>query len=208
MIEVDLSKPDAVTAGARSRAYLLLSRAFRYPADGSWADLPSAIADALSALPHVSALPALDQPPKPEDYVAAFEVGGAYGPPCFIYEGEYGGGRLKVMEDVLRFYDFFGLQPVQDDGRRDRPDHLATELEFMHALTFLEATSLEKDESPLVFRQAQKEFLRFHLVDFTAAVASRLGEAGVPFYTAVAEIARDLCAQELEYLARLLEAEA
>ncbi len=205
MTELDLQRPQAVAAGARSRLYALLARAFRYPEDGSWDGLPQALQEAASSLPYPLEVSYLQEAPRPEDYVYAFEVGGPYGPPCFIYEGEFGGGRLKVMEDVLRFYDHFGLQPTQDEGRRDRPDHLATELEFMHALTFLEAKALEEGEDPTPYRQAQREFLRFHLADFAAAVASRLAGMGVPFYSAAAQVAHRLCAQDLRFLSQPLE---
>jgi len=205
MTGLELSRPEAVAAGARSRLYALLARAFRYPEGDSWAGLPQAMAEAASSLPYSLDAPVPQEAPRAEDYVHAFEVGGPYGPPCFIYEGEHGGGRLKVMEDVLRFYDHFGLQPAQEDGRRDRPDHLAAELEFMHALAFLEAKALEEGGDPTPYRRAQREFLRFHLADFAAAVASRLEGMGVPFYSAAAQVAHRLCAQELVFLSQCLE---
>ncbi len=199
-MELQLNRPEAVAAGARSRLYVLLARAFRYPEDHSWDDLPQALQEVVPSLPYPLDVPPHLEAPRADDYIHAFEVGGPYGPPCFIYEGEYGGGRLKVMEDVLRFYDHFGLQPTQEEGRRDRPDHLATELEFMHVLTFQEAAALERGEDPTPYRQAQKEFLRHHLVDFVAAVASRLEAMGVPFYSQMARLAHHLCRQDSRHL--------
>jgi len=199
-MELQLSRPEAVAAGARSRLYALLARSFRYPEDHSWDDLPRTLQEVASSLPYPLDVPPDLEAPRADDYVHAFEVGGPYGPPCFIYEGEYGGGRLKVLEDVLRFYDHFGLQPTQEEGRRDRPDHLATELEFMHVLTFQEAAALERGEDPTPYRQAQKEFLRHHLADLVAAVASRLEAMGVPFYSQMARLAHLLCRQDARYL--------
>ena len=46
---------------------------------------------------------------------------------------------MKSMEEVIRFYNYFGLK--LSDERRIPPDHLATELEFLHYLTFRQAAS-------------------------------------------------------------------
>ena len=37
----------------------------------------------------------------------------------------------------MRFYDFFGLS--LSEGQREEPDHLLTELEFLHYLAYQEA---------------------------------------------------------------------
>lgn len=203
MTQLEIKRPEALKAGARSILYAFLACAFRYPEDESWAHLYSLAQGAMAHLPYTVQFPSL-YPPRAEDYVHAFEVGGHYGAPCFIYEGEYGGGRLKVMEDALRFYDWFQLEPVQEDGKRERPDFLATELEFMHFLTFQEASALEANGDPRPYRLAQREFLRFHLMEFVQALASHLAGMNVPFYSAVASLARDTCSQDLRYLDNLL----
>ena len=68
----------------------------------------------------------------------------------------YGGGdRMKKMEDVVRFYEYFGLHASAEDPRP--PDHLSTELEFMKFLAYKEAASA----SPRLqasFRRAQLDF--------------------------------------------------
>ena len=41
------------------------------------------------------------------EYIRLFDVG-TVRPPCPLYDGEWGGARKHAMEDVLRFYRFFG----------------------------------------------------------------------------------------------------
>jgi DMSO reductase family type II enzyme chaperone len=135
-----------------------------------------------------------------QEYVQTFDVGGPRGAPCFLYEGEYGGGRLKVMEDVLRFYHYFGLRLSQEKGKRDRPDHLATELEFLHALTFKEAQLLTEKKDVTPYRKAEHDFLRFHLTDLVSDVAGKVGPRSVPFYSDLARLGHAFCQAELARL--------
>ena len=131
-------------------------------------------------------------------YIGLFEVGGELGPPCPLYEGEYGGGRMKVMEEVLRFYHYFGLR--LSEVKRDRPDHLASELEFMHLLTFKETEGLLQGADRSAYRQAERDFMRFHLSEFVAAVANKIGGRAAPFYSELAQLANTFCARDLAYL--------
>ena len=43
------------------------------------------------------------------------------------------------MLEVSEFYKHFGLNMNQEEGKRELPDHLCAELEFLHFLTFKEA---------------------------------------------------------------------
>ena len=106
---------------------------------------------------------------------------------------------MKVIEEVLRFYHYFGLRLSED--KRDRPDHLASELEFMHVLTFKETEGLLQGVDRSAYRQAERDFLRFHLGDFVAVVANKIGARGAPFYSELAQVAHSFCAKELAYLA-------
>jgi DMSO reductase family type II enzyme chaperone len=92
------------------------------------------------------------------EFLRLFEIGpGIGGPPAPLYGGSYGtGDRMKKLEDVVRFYEYFGLQASAEDPRP--PDHLSTELEFMKFLTFKDAASA----SPRLqasFRRAQLDFV-------------------------------------------------
>ncbi len=196
-------------AAARAAAYRLLAAGFRWPS----AELHAAVADgtyagdlaaALAAAPWAVDPPALGAPTDlaamEADHLACFELGGPLGAPCFAYEAEHGGGRLKVMEDVLRFYDHFGLAPAARDGHRDRPDHVATELEFLHVLACDEAAAAAAGRDPAPYRLGARGFLRLHVGDLAAAMSSRIGPRAVPFYAALCRLAAAVCAADLAHL--------
>lgn len=205
---VELSTPAAQAAGARSALYRALGQAFRAPTPALAEAIQSGqvareVQQAAGGLPYRLEVGGLDGAGVSAEglesaYLALFEVGGESGAPCFLYEGEYGGGRMKVLEEVLRFYHWFGLRLNQE--RRERPDHLATELEFLHALTFQEAAAVAAGQEVGPLRQAERDFVRLHLGDLVAGVASKLGDRPVPFYPALARTAAAFCQQELDYL--------
>lgn len=208
MTRLELQAPEAATAGSQSKLYLLLSKAFRYPTDEfhrwvSTGQLAREVSEAAGELQYAVSIPGDLETGSLEEtqqaHVEMFELGGPAGPPAFIYEGEYGGGRLGVMEDVLRFYDHFGISPSLEEETRDRPDHIANELEFMHILSFQEAAALESGSGPGAYQQAEQDFLRFHLVDFTRAIADRTEPKNTPLYSGIAALARDLCQQHLQF---------
>jgi DMSO reductase family type II enzyme chaperone len=207
---LDLRSSAAIQAGCRSRLYRLLASGFGFPTSehyervrgGAFLDEAQ---DAILNLPY-QGLPVgqlgkgdgADYGDFQSNYIGVFEAGGKVGAPCFLYEGEYGGGRMKVMEEVLRFYHHFGLRLSVE--KRDRPDHLASELEFMHVLTFKEAEALDRGAGAHVYRRAQHAFLQSHLADFTASVAARIEGGQVPFYSDLAALAYGFCRNDLLYL--------
>ncbi len=208
--KLEVNGTEELKIGSRSRLYALLSRAFRFPPPEQFqkvkeGQLANEAQDALKNLPY-NGLQAgelgrgtdLSYEAFQSSYIALFEVGGEHGPPSALYEGEYGGGRMKVMEEVLRFYHHFGLRLSEE--KRDRPDHLASELEFMHVLTFKEIEAMLRGADSRPYREAERDFLRFHLSDFVAEVASKVGGNTAPFYSDVARLAATFCAKELAYL--------
>lgn len=211
--QIELKGAEERQIGSRSLIYSLLARGFRFPSPdyhekvkrGQFADeAKSAIAN----LPYgglqageLGRNTPLSYEEFQSNYIGLFEVGGEHGYPCPLYEAEYGGGRMKVMEEVLRFYHHFGLRLSTE--KRDRPDHLALELEFMHALSFKEAEALTRGGGRGAYVSAERDLLRFHLGDFVASVASRVGERKVPFYSDLARLAEGFCQSELAYLLAL-----
>ncbi|MBI1997804.1 MAG: molecular chaperone TorD family protein [Deltaproteobacteria bacterium] len=207
---LQLNGGEELKIGNRSQVYSLLARAFRFPTqedfqrvkDGQFA---KAAQESLAGLPYnglkggeLGRGMAASYEEFQSAYIGLFEVGGEMGAPSPLYEGEYGGGRMKVMEEVLRFYHYFGLRLSEE--KRDRPDHLASELEFMHLLTFKETEGLLQGADRSAYRQAEQDFLRFHLTDFVASVAAKIGGRGAPFYSDLAQLAHGFCAKELAYL--------
>ncbi|MBI2877973.1 MAG: molecular chaperone TorD family protein [Candidatus Tectomicrobia bacterium] len=153
----------------RSLFYCELARWFSFPQEDLYLSLKEegGLLEALSV-----SLP--DPPPALEElqeaYTNLFDVGMG-GPPCPLYEGSYvGWGRTQLFEELLRFYEFFGLE-LSPSGR-ELPDHLTVELEFMHYLTFQEAQA----EDPFPYRLAQRDFLSRHLAHWVPLMAERLAQ--------------------------------
>jgi DMSO reductase family type II enzyme chaperone len=193
-----------VLAGARSAVYQRLAEALAYPSehflghlsDGEWEDGLRGLFDELPVAVQVSACPSgIDG--LAEGYVNVFEVG--IGRPfCPLYEGSHRNGRLKLMEDLVRFYEHFGLKTVEGD----QPDHVCAELEFMHYMAFKQAAALSHGEEARPLALAQRDFLDRHLCKWLPRVRSRLDEGrDVPeFYRWIAGLAGEFCRLDLLWL--------
>jgi DMSO reductase family type II enzyme chaperone len=191
-----LSDPAGQRAGARSRAYAAFAEMFGYPDKEYFEAVRSGtLAEALrEVLANVDPSlveggdghwEALSNAGDGEDDLAVeftrlFDVG-ASGPPCPLYGGLYGGARMKTMEEAVRFYNHFGL--TLSDSPHELPDHLTTELEFLHFLAFREAQSLEQGDDPGAYRRAQRDFLARHLGRWIPKMRTKLeGEDPMPFF--------------------------
>ncbi len=202
-----LEDPAALHAAARSRAFQLFAEAFAYPERdleesirtgvvsealvGSLAELDESIvegadSDALSTAGGEDDLAV--------EYTRLFDVG-ASGPPCPLYGGLYGGARMKVMEEAVRFYNHFGLHISEEP--RELPDHILIELEFLHYLAFREAEALHASEDAGSWRRAQRDFITRHLGSWVPKLHAKLSQNEPPPY--IAEVVR--------LLVRTLEAE-
>jgi DMSO reductase family type II enzyme chaperone len=193
-----LTDPEGLRAAARSRVYATFAEVFEYPdAEYFEAVRSGALADALRrvlqevdpALAESGDWAALseagdDKDDLPVEFTRLFDVG-ASGPPCPLYGGLYGGARMKTMEEAVRFYNHFGL--TLSDSPHELPDHLTTQLEFLHFLAFREAQTLEKGEDAGAYRRAQRDFLARHLGRWIPKMREKLaGENPMPFFLALA----------------------
>jgi len=181
-------------AAARSRGYLIFAEALEYPDEllveeirkGQLSDALKEILGELDAkLVDEIDWNALRDPGQGEDlaveYTRLFDVGTS-GPPCPLYGGLYGGARMKKMEEAVRFYNHFGLK-VADEESRELPDHLTTELEFLHYLSFREAEALHEGEDPGPYRRAQSDFVERHPGRWIPKLNARLEQqAPMPFF--------------------------
>ena len=109
---------------------------------------------------------------------------------CSPYETDYYRSFLAVfsaedMADVAGFYRSFGM-----DFNLERPDYIATELEFMHLAAMREAEALFRHESEkaALCRQIEKKFLEEHLGRWVSAFSEALASTGSRFYSSVAAI--------------------
>lgn len=195
---------------ARSGVYQTLSKMFVAPdaeahqlaIEGKW---PEKLREAAELLAYdfdfgeVS----LDQDVSAEDfqaeYIRLFEVGSGEGPPAPIVGGAYGGAdRRKQMEEVARFFEYFGLTTTPDDPRP--PDHLATECEFMQYLAFKEAAAA----SPRLgssFRRAQDDFLERQFSGWLQEFAKKVeSTSSQPFWTWAARTAARFAEADMQHL--------
>ncbi len=205
---------------SRSALYKLLSLGFRYPApelfktfqNGSFLD---ELRGNISSLPHLNALItelSLFSPGKITfadfeiKFARTFDTGTPL-PPCPPYEGMYlESPRTAIMLEVSEFYRHFGLTMDQEKGKREMPDHICAELEFLHFLTFMEAQAGDDTELLKGYVLAQKDFLERHLTRWVPKFCERLqSSAGVDFYVMLARITYKTAACELEFVASNLE---
>lgn len=185
--------PDNETT-ARTGVYQLLAHLATTPdadvhgaaVSGEW---PARLSDAAKLLPFavdfgaVSIDASVSRENLEAEYLRLFEVGsGPGGPGAPVFGGMYGGGdRMKKLEEVVRFYEYFGLRASPEDPRP--ADHLSTELEFMKYLTFKEAVTT----SPRLlasYRRAQQDFLERQVCSWLPELEQRTSQLGAnPFYS-------------------------
>jgi len=125
------------------------------------------------------------------EFTRTFDAGSPV-PVCSPYEGHYcRRPRSMVMLEVSEFYNFFGMHMSQEEGKREFPDHICAELEFLHFLTFKEeeAQRGDKVEEHKGYLLAQKDFLERHVNQWIPEFSLKLQEsASMPFYTLLARI--------------------
>lgn len=205
----------------RSRAYRLLAEPFRYPTvafferlrDGAYA---AELREALAELAHARLSEAEWQALADglsralagcafEDYeslyITTFDAG-APQPPCPPYEGSYRDGvpKAKVLLHLAGFYKHFGLRMSTEEGKRELPDHIAAELEFMHFLAFKEAQAREVDDGALLqgYVLAQRDFLSRHLCRWMPRFVQALKAARpASAFALLAEAAHDFFQKDL-----------
>lgn len=132
------------------------------------------------------------------EYTRLFDIGGDSAT-CSLYGGEYVGSRMRTMEDAVRFYNYFGLTTVTMP--REMPDHIVTELEFMHYLSFNEAVLVSEGVAPESFRCAQRDFLVRHLCRWIPILQARLEECNASqFYIVITKLLSNIATKHLSYL--------
>lgn len=211
-------------AAARGRAYAVFARLFEYPdaaaierirsggvaeevadvledvAAGVAADVASDIAAEYATPDHESLCDAGDADALAVEFTRLFDAT-ASEPPCPLYGGAYGGARMKTMEEAVRFYEHFGL--TLSETPRELPDHLATQLEFLHFLAFREAETLAERGDAGPWCRAQRDFIARHPGRWVSELRRRLGrERPMRYFAEVAARLEALLAGESRRLAR------
>jgi len=208
-----LSSQEELAAAARSSLYRRLAEAFAFPTPGLVEAVASRrfLVELLSEGPNLPfdlvleaeaqtalADAGLTHEGLQQEYIRLFEVGPG-NPPCPLYEGSHRSGRLKIMEELVRFYEHFGLRPESGD----QPDHLCAEMEFMHYLAFKEAAALSSGGPTAAFVLGQRDFLARHPCRWLPRLRRRLeGLQPPPFYRALTCVADEFAARDLMALKR------
>ncbi len=204
---------EGAAAEVRSRFYAHLSRAFAFPrpefhrevVEGRWL---AAGAELIGALPARIAAGAAGAWRAPADYdhfqteyIRLFEVGARGSAASPLFSGQYGRDRLRTMEELVRFYNFFGLRISPGV----MPDHVTVELEFMHFLAFKEAEAGDGGDINS-YRRAQRDFLQRQLANWWPLLAAGLKrQRPLPFYRSLVALAGRFFDSERTYLHRALK---
>ncbi|MBW2267130.1 MAG: molecular chaperone TorD family protein [Deltaproteobacteria bacterium] len=205
---------ELASATAHSRVYALFARALSYPDDEfcRWIAEGGLVEPLREQLAVIEPALAKDESVDWEalrnagsaddlavEYTRLFDAG-ASGPPCPLYGGLYVGARMKTMEEAVRFYNHFGL--TLSDEQRELPDHLVTQLEFLHFLGYREAEALEQGADPGPYRRAQRDFVARHPGAWLPRLCEKLLEQGAaPFFGALLAALNRLLAAESKRLA-------
>jgi DMSO reductase family type II enzyme chaperone len=208
-------KPASAAAVALSRSglYALLARALAFPQPEFHQQAVSGrlrqdLAEALEGLPYRLALgpsrdwcPVSDYEAFQSAYISLFEVGPRGHALCPLYGGHYGRDRLHTMEELVRFYNYFGLRITPGL----MPDHVTVELEFMHYLAHQEAQARQSGGDTESYLRAQRDFLERHLnAWWPLALAVVQRHRPQRFYRSLMALVQRFLAAECRHLASAL----
>ncbi|MFI5398781.1 MAG: molecular chaperone [Candidatus Binatia bacterium] len=197
---------------ARGAVYRFLSNLFVYPDPDVWAALHGEVTDhaanswaslgwSVSGFePLRSTLLESSRELFEAEYVSIFgHTAAGRVPP---YEARYGPRHLfqetECLADIAGFYGAFGLETAQ--ACRERPDHIAVELEFVHVLGVKEAYALENhwSERAALCVEARRDFMQQHLARWAPSFLRRLAEAASRgLFEKVAEVTAACLAADL-----------
>jgi len=213
----DTSTPlsaEEAQARARSRVYRVVGHAFAFPHDALYHELAGGdwergVVEAVGALPFSLGLAGLSLTPAQTaseelkaEYVRLFEVGPTGGPPCSLFAGHHERDRLRVMEELVRFYDFFGLSLAPGA----MPDHLTVQLEFMHFLTFREADAVREGGDRGSCLRAERDFLERQLGRFLARLVEKArAQEPLPFFQSLLEMSHRFAQEDYGYVVAALD---
>ena len=189
---------EAQHAAARSQAYAALVWAFDYPdkefvttvRSGTLAEALRTTQGAVDPTLAAGEWSALEDAGASDDdlaveYTRLFDVGTG-GPPCPLYGGLYTGARMQTMEECVRFYNHFGL--TLSEAPRELPDHISTQLEFLHFLAFREAEAWRDGRDPGPWQRAGRDFLERHPGRWVPKLREKLTQQNpLPFFTALVD---------------------
>ena len=114
------------------------------------------------------------------EFTRLFDVGSG-GPPCTLFGGEYTGARMQNMEELVRFYNFFSLS--MSETPHELPDHLLTQLEFLHFLAYRESELARVGETVEDMQRAERDFIARHPGRWVPQMLKKMEEQNpMPYY--------------------------
>ena len=198
---------------ARASLWQWAARAFWYPEGAYLADLrdrtiwreladlaalvDAVVATALARFRRAARLRPGAGPDLPEEHTFLFARQVPVSPHGTAYAPALGADRAQELAKIGSFYAAFGFQV--SDARRELPDHVCLELEFVAALLIKEAYALTQGwaERAALTRAARGRFLEEHLGRWLPLFAGRLEQhARLAFYPGAAELALALLAPD------------
>lgn len=203
-------RPGKQRIAARSEVYRILSGVFTYPASAeqkgfvlqdAQAALRAVVAELPFPLPALDALTEWGSEAAPDvelEYTRLFD--NCSGRPALsLHEKDFSSvDQKKLWEELIRYYEHFGLRYDLGDCK-EWPDHIGIELEFLHYLTFLEATVPDAMMEDYV--AAESDFLDRHLARWVPGFSRKLGEGDVPSpYRAFGEVLAQFIAGDREFI--------
>lgn len=124
------------------------------------------------------------------EYISLFDLPGKSATP--LYTGVYASRRRDAMEELLRFYRFFGL--TINGAIHDLPDYVPVVLEFLSFLSLSEHPAAAESRAA-----ARNDVLSRHLHPWATQTYSRLEARGASaFYLALVGVVRDVAAGVLD----------
>jgi DMSO reductase family type II enzyme chaperone len=131
------------------------------------------------------------------EFISLHEVG-LGGAPCPLHSGHYARDRMKTLEEVVRFYHFFGYQPDRSVDRFQ--DHVVFELGFMVHLIEIENAPGEGTDIGSSQR-AQKDFVDRNLASWLPQLSRVVEERSrLPFIKQAVRMVEWVVSQDQAYL--------
>ncbi len=131
------------------------------------------------------------------EYTRLFDACGGGAPACCLNStASRGDARMGVLEELVRFYNHFGLTAA-DTPANELPDYLGTLFEFMYFLCDREAECHEEGVDSGAFGRAQHDFLSRHLASWIPALHEDLKRhAAFPYYRELSRLCAAFVAEE------------
>ena len=132
------------------------------------------------------------------EFTRLFDAG-ARGTACSLNGGLQVGPQMKVMEEAVRFYGHFGL--TLSEEQKELPDHLTTELNFLHFLALGEHELQAQGAPTTAYRLARRDFIARHPGRWVPIMKQKLQTMKpLPLFLALIELLEHLLSRDLAEL--------